>query len=159
VTPPDHGHDDHRAPPNSTAVMQRDVSLAAMASNVRFAAGWSTGGNRSAACIHACIHACQPRAARRGSAEPSGLGTYRSGRMPGPPPNTRVQVRCRGPGVGRGQRVLRDAELGGLVEGDVVVGELADERGPGSHRRVVRSEQAIMPCAKLVPCWPRFWTA
>jgi integrase len=34
----DHGHDDHRAPPNSAAVMYRNVSLAVIASNVRFAA-------------------------------------------------------------------------------------------------------------------------
>ena len=57
---------------------------------------------------------------------------------PGAAAEHRVQVEGGGAGVGRDQRVLRDAQLGGLVEGDVVVDELAHERRPGRHHRVVR---------------------
>src|SRR5215472_11020212 len=53
-------------------------------------------------------------------------------------PEHRVQIKCRSSGVGRGQRIGGQAERRGLVEGDVVVGELADERGSGSHRGIVR---------------------
>ena len=48
-----------------------------------------------------------------------------------------VQIQRRGAGVRRDQRVLRHPELGGLIERDVVVGELANERRARRHRRVV----------------------
>ena len=50
----------------------------------------------------------------------------------------RVEVERRRAGAGRHQRVLGHTELRGLIERDVVIGELADERRPGRHRRVVR---------------------
>jgi hypothetical protein len=49
-----------------------------------------------------------------------------------------VEVECRGASVGRQQRVLWHTQLRGLIERDVVIGELPDERRTGRHRRVVR---------------------
>jgi hypothetical protein len=50
----------------------------------------------------------------------------------------RIEVERRGAGVRGRQWVLRHAELGSLVEGDVVVGELADKGRPCGHGWVVR---------------------
>ena len=49
----------------------------------------------------------------------------------------RVQIKRRRAGIGRDQRILRHPQLRGLIKGDVVIGELADERRPSRHRLVV----------------------
>ena len=49
----------------------------------------------------------------------------------------RIEIQGRSTGVWRRQRVLRHSELGGLIERDVVVGELPHERRAGRHGRVV----------------------
>ena len=73
-----------------------------------------------------------------GPTDPSGFSTYRSGRSARAAAEHRVQIEGRGAGVGRQQRVLGDPELRGLIERDVVIDELPDERRPRGHRRVVR---------------------
>ena len=50
----------------------------------------------------------------------------------------RVQIERRRTRIGREQRVLGDAQRRGLIERDVVVGELPHERRAGRHRRVIR---------------------
>ncbi len=57
-------------------------------------------------------------------------------------PVHRVQIERGRAGVLRAARVSRDAERRGRVEGDVVVDELADERGAGRVRRIVRIVRA-----------------
>jgi hypothetical protein len=69
---------------------------------------------------------------------PVGVAHVQIGSASGAAAEHRIEIQRRRPGVRRDQRVLRYAELGGLIEGDVVVGELADERRAGRHRRVVR---------------------
>ena len=49
----------------------------------------------------------------------------------------RVEVQSGGAGVRRDQRVLGHPQMRGLVEGDVVIGELPDEARAGGHDRVV----------------------
>ena len=56
----------------------------------------------------------------------------------GPTAEHRVQIECWGARVGRQRRVLRDPELRGLIERDVVIDALPHERRPRGHRRVIR---------------------